>query len=96
MSDLTRIKYQEIGELFEEGDMTDIAMEIENKIINEVCKEDNKNMQFIIPYDKSCVQYGIEHNPPNSWNLQDTIRNYLCKRFSIKDEDGNVEQIETL
>ena len=96
MSDLTRIKYREIGELFEEGDMTDIAMEIENKIINEVCKEDNKNMQFIIPYDKSCVQYGIEHNPPNSWNLQDTIRNYLCKRFSIKDDEGNIEQIETL
>jgi len=93
---MNKLKWQEIGKMFDEDDVTDIAMSIENKIINEVCKEDNKNMQFIIPYDKACVQYGIKHNPPNSWNLQDVIRNYLCEKFYIKDEDGNIEQTETL
>ena len=90
-----QINWKKIGESFDDNTLTDLAMGIEGDILDNVCREDNKNMQFIIPYDKACIQYGVEHNPPNSWNLQDTIRNHLAKLFDIRDENGEIEEIET-
>ena len=80
---------KECGKNLSEDDITELAMAIENKILDEVCIEDNKNMQFIIPYDKNCRQAGLDEdgnfrNPPNSWDLHDTIAEYLFKKFGVK------------
>ena len=85
-----QINWQEIGKLFDDDTLTELTMSIEADIINKVCKEDNKNMQFVIPYDDVCIQYGVEHNPPNSWNLHDTIRNNLAKLFNISEEINEI------
>ena len=85
-----QINWQEIGKLFDDDTLTELTMSIEADIINKVCKEDNKNMQFVIPYDDACIQYGVEHNPPNSWNLHDVIRNNLAKLFNISEEINEI------
>ena len=85
-----QINWQEIGKLFDDDTLTELTMSIEADILNKVCKEDNKNMQFIIPYDDACIQYGVEHNPPNSWNLHDVIRNNLAKLFNISEEINEI------
>ena len=72
-------------------DVVEMAMRIENKILDEVCDEDNENMQFTIPYDKNCHTAGVDkdgnlNNPPNSFNLHDTILELLLDELGIEDE----------
>ena len=93
---MKEINWKEIGKLFNEDTLTEFAMDIERDILDKVCEEDNKNYQFVIPYDKACVQFGVKHNPPNSWNLQDPIRNHLARKFDIRNDEGEIDEIETL
>ena len=67
-------------------DVVELASHIEHKIIDNVCGEDNENMQYTIPYDKNCKVDGLEVSPPNSFDLHDTIREILLKQFNIEDE----------
>jgi len=93
---MKEINWKEIGKLFNEDTLTEFAMDIERDILDKVCEEDNENYQFVIPYDKACVQFGVKHNPPNSWNLQDTIRNHLARKFDIRNDEGEIDEIETV
>ena len=67
-------------------DVVEMAMRIEHKIIDEVCCEDNENMQYTIPYDKNCKVDGLEVSPPNSFELHDAILEVLLDELGIEDE----------